>query len=90
MGASYLLGEMCEDEGSLLGQQLVLLGAELLQQLAPRDGEDGLEEAAAEHLCGLIARQAVVALRDVAVTQPPAHRRKGSTLAWIPSTRRKK
>lgn len=66
-----LLGEVGEDEGALLRGQLVLLHAELFQQLPPGDREYGLEQAAAKHLSGLVPRQAVVTLRDVAVTQPP-------------------
>lgn len=61
---------MCQDERALLRQQLVLFHTELLQELAPRDGEDGLEQAAPKDVRGLVARQAVVALRHVAVAQP--------------------
>ncbi|KAF3846007.1 hypothetical protein F7725_003085, partial [Dissostichus mawsoni] len=41
------------------------------RELPPGHSEDGLEQAAAEHVRGLIARQAVVTLGDVAVAQPP-------------------
>lgn len=51
-----LLGEVCEDEGAFLRQQFVFLYSEFLQELAPRHGEDGLEQAAAEHLSGFVAR----------------------------------
>lgn len=66
-----LLRKVGEDECPFLWGQLVLLHTELLQQLPPGDREDGLEETAAKHLSCLIPRQAVVTLRDVAVTQPP-------------------
>lgn len=72
-----LLGEVCEDECAFLWQQFILLHSELLQELASGHGEDGLEQAAAEHLSGLIARQAVVTLGDMAVAQPPgSHKQK--------------
>lgn len=77
-----LLGEVREDERPFLRQQFVLLHSELLQQLTPGHREDGLEQAAAEHVRGFVARQAVVALGDVAVTQPPGTRRKGNTPLW--------
>lgn len=67
-----LLGKVREDECAFLWQQFVLLHSELLQELTPGYREDGLEQTAAEHLSGLVARQAVVTLGDVAVAQPPA------------------
>jgi len=66
-----LLGKVCEDECAFLWEQLVLLHSELLQELASGHSEDGLEQAASEHLSGFIAREAVVTLGDVAVAQPP-------------------
>ena len=63
----HSLRKVREYESAFLGQQLVLLHAELLQQLPPCHCEYGLEQAAAKHLSGLVARQAVVALGDVAV-----------------------
>lgn len=62
---------MREDECALLREQLVLLHPELLQELAPGHSEDGFEQTAAEHVGGFVARQAVVALGDVAVAEPP-------------------
>lgn len=67
----HQLGEMREDQSAFLGQELVLLHSELLQELTPCHREDGLEETAAEHLGGLIPWQAVITLGDMAVTQPP-------------------
>lgn len=62
---------MCEDECAFLRQQFILLHSELLQELASSHGEDGLEQTAAEHLSGFVAWEAVVALGNVAVAQPP-------------------
>lgn len=63
---------MCEDQRPFLWQQLVLLHSELLQELTSSHRKDGLEQAAAKHLSGFIAREAVVTLWNVAVAQPPA------------------
>lgn len=71
LGAPILLGKVCEDKCAFLRQQFVLLHSELLQELSSSDGEDGFEKVSAKHVSGLVARQAVVALRDVAVAQPP-------------------
>lgn len=65
---------MCEDESAFLRQQFVLLHSEFLQELPSGHREDGLEQAAAEHLGGFVARQAVVTLGDVAVAKPPENR----------------
>lgn len=73
--AQHSLGEVCEDERAFLRQQLVLLHPELLQELTSGHGENGLEQTAAKHVRGLVARQAVVALRYVAVAQPPGRHR---------------
>lgn len=62
---------MGEDQCPLLRHQLVLLHPELLQQLPAGHREDGLEEAAPKDVGGLIAGQAVTALRHMAVAQPP-------------------
>lgn len=78
--AGGLLGEVGEDEGPLLGHQLVLLHPELLQQLPPGDGEDGAEQAPPEDVRGLVAGEAVAALGHVAVTEPPAERGGGEAV----------
>lgn len=81
----HLLGEVGEDERPLLRHQLVLLHPEFLQQLPAGDGEDGLEEAAPEDVSGLVAGEAVAALRHVAVAQPPGGDRRASAslLGWL-------
>lgn len=77
---------MCEDERAFLRQQLVLLHSELLQELPSGDGEDGFEQVPAKHLSGFVAGQAVVALRDVAVAQPPdrhTQRRRAAVISQL-------
>lgn len=66
-----LLREVGEDEGSLLWNQLVFLHPELFQQLPASDCERGLEKIAPKDLGGFIAREAIAALGNMAITQPP-------------------
>lgn len=65
-----LLGEVGEDEGPLLGHQLVFLHPELLQQLPPGHSEDGAEKASPKDVSGLVAGEAIAALGHMAVTEP--------------------
>ena len=66
-----LLGKVSQNKRPFFWGKFVFLHPELLQQLPAGDCKDGLEETAAEHLTRLIARQAVVTLRDMTVAQPP-------------------
>lgn len=79
-----LLGKVCEDECAFLWQQFVLLHSELLQELPSGHSEDGLEQTAAEHVRGFIARQAVVTLGDMAVAQPPGSQKDKTLLLYKP------
>lgn len=82
MFVCIILGKVCENKRAFLWRQFVFLHSELLQELPAGDRENGLEQTAAKHLTGFVARQAVVTLRHMTVAQPPEPKHKHMTYTF--------